>query len=63
MSFSANLPLSSFNQLREMLFTVAENNTGCDSQLSINNNYAIKQLLLNAISLKVIPLEISRKGF
>lgn len=37
-----------------MLFTVAENNTGCDSHLSTNNNYAIKQLLLNAISLKVI---------
>ncbi len=36
-----------------MLFTVAENNTGCDSHLSTNNNYAIKQLLLNAISLKV----------
>jgi hypothetical protein len=37
-----------------MLFTVAENNTGCDSHLSLNNNYAIKQLLLTAISLKVI---------
>ncbi|CAF1447721.1 unnamed protein product [Rotaria sordida] len=40
-------------QLREMLFTVAENTTGCDSHLSINNNYAIKQLLLNVISLKI----------
>lgn len=37
-----------------MLFTIAENSTGCDSHLSTNNNYAIKQLLLNAISLKVI---------
>jgi hypothetical protein len=36
-----------------MLFTLAENHTGCDSHLSTNNNYAIKQLLLNAISLKV----------
>ncbi|UJR13694.1 hypothetical protein I4U23_000706 [Adineta vaga] len=39
--------------LRDMIFTVAENNTGCDSHLSINNNYAIKQLLLNVISLKM----------
>jgi len=37
-----------------MLFTVAENNNGCDSHLSTNNNYALKQILLNAISLKVI---------
>ena len=41
-----------------MLFTVAENNTGCDSQLAINNHYAIKQLLLNTISLKVISSKI-----
>ncbi|CAF4266300.1 unnamed protein product [Rotaria sp. Silwood2] len=40
-------------QLREMLFTVAENSTGCDSHLATNNNHAIKQLLLNAISLKI----------
>ncbi|CAF4907602.1 unnamed protein product [Rotaria sp. Silwood1] len=40
-------------QLREMLFTIDENNTGCDSHLAINNNYAIKQLILNAISLKM----------
>ena len=46
-----------------MLFTIAENNTGCDSQLSINNNYAIKQLLLNAISLKVILIEVSCEVF
>lgn len=39
-----------------MLFTVAENNTGCDSHLSTNNNYPIKHLLLNAISLKVVRL-------
>ncbi|CAF0953116.1 unnamed protein product [Adineta ricciae] len=39
--------------LREMLFTAAENNTGCDSHLATNNNYAIKQLLLNVISLKM----------
>ncbi|CAF3915340.1 unnamed protein product [Rotaria magnacalcarata] len=40
-------------QLREMLFTMADNNTGCDSHLATNNSYAIKQLLLNAISLRV----------
>jgi hypothetical protein len=36
-----------------MLFTAAENSTGCDSHLATNNSYAIKQLLLNAISLRV----------
>lgn len=46
-----------------MLFTIAENSTGCDSQLSINNNYAMKQLLLNAISLKVILIEVSCGAF
>ncbi|CAF2035804.1 unnamed protein product [Rotaria magnacalcarata] len=40
-------------QLREMLFTMADNNTGCDSHLATNNSYAIKQLLLNAISLRI----------
>ncbi|CAF0994046.1 unnamed protein product [Adineta steineri] len=39
--------------LQDMLFTIAENDTGCDSHLSLNNNYAIKQLLLSAISLKM----------
>lgn len=40
-------------QLRELLLTSGENPTGCDSHMTTNNNHAVQQLLLNAISLKI----------